>query len=27
VAKTIIYRWVKEGLVKKIGDIFWQKVE
>jgi len=27
VAKTIIYRRVKEGLVKKIGANLWQKVE
>ena len=27
VVKTIIYRWVKEGLVVKIGPNLWQKVQ
>ena len=27
VVKTIIYRWVKEGLVVKIGPNLWQKIE
>jgi hypothetical protein len=27
VVKTIIYRWVKEGLVVKIDTNLWQKVE
>ena len=27
IVKTIIYRWVKEGLVVKIGPNLWQKIE
>jgi hypothetical protein len=27
VVKTIIYRWVKEALVVKMGANLWQKVE
>jgi hypothetical protein len=27
VVKTIIYRWVKEGLIKKIDTNLWQKLQ
>jgi hypothetical protein len=27
VVKTIIYRWVKEGLVVKIDTNLWQKIQ
>ena len=26
IVKTIIYRWVKEGLITKIGTNLWQKI-